>query len=262
VVQPLAHDKFRTHQKIRFTASFKNLNAFSAPQQVKVVILQNNRWDNNQRDIPPTFVRGSMLEYNSETYGVFPAGKEWRWADLRSFRLQSDRVERAIYGKTTTEIFMKPDLDRSGERYLFFSDLNGSFWITSREVNNAALQADYATVNFYFRTPDGRPFPGRDLYLAGQFTSFASIDRWKMKFDEETGLYTTSAYLKNGFYNYTYLAPLVNDPSNRLDLEGNYWETDNVYTILVYYKGFTDRNDQLIGVSTIDTRSGRPAFRF
>lgn len=261
-VQPLSADKFRTHQKVRFTLTLKNLNAFSAPQQVKVVIMQNNRWDNAQRDIPPTFVRGSMLEYNSENFGIFPAGKEWRWADLRSFRLQSDRVARAVYGKTSTEVFMKPDRDRSGDRYLFFSDINGSFWITSPEVINPAWQADYATVNFYFQTPDGKPFVNRNLYLAGQFTGFAAIDRWKMKYDEETGLYTTSAMLKNGFYNYTFVAPSLTDPADRLDLEGNYWETENTYTILVYYKGFNDRNDQLIGVSLLDTRSGRPVFRF
>ena len=157
---------------------------------------------------------------------------------------------------------MKVDGDRSGDRYLFFSDLDGAYWISSFETMNASYQGDYAKVNFYFQTPDGRPLKGRDLYLSGQFTSFSRIDKWKMTFNEEAGIYEGSAFLKNGYYNYTYTAI---DPSGKmppLEFEGNYWETENSYTILVYYKGFTDRCDQLIGVSRIDSRRDRPGFRF
>ena len=52
------------------------------------------------------------------------------------------------------------------------------------------------------------------------------------------------------------------DESKRIDLDGNYWETENNYTILVYYKSFTDQSDQLIGVAKINTRSDRPGFSF
>ncbi|RYY16293.1 MAG: DUF5103 domain-containing protein, partial [Chitinophagaceae bacterium] len=65
VVQPFSPELFKTHQKIKFAVSLKGLNTFSAAQQVKVVILQNNRWDVAQKDIAPTFVRGNSLEYFS-----------------------------------------------------------------------------------------------------------------------------------------------------------------------------------------------------
>ena len=107
IVQPLTPQWFRTHQKIQFNANITGLNTFSAAQQIKVVILQNNRWDNALKDILPTFVRGSSLEYNTENNSIFPGGKEWRWLDLRSFRLQSDRVDHADYKKTATDIFCK-----------------------------------------------------------------------------------------------------------------------------------------------------------
>jgi hypothetical protein len=79
VVQPFTPQYFNTHQKIKFSANIKDLNSFSAAQQMKAVILQNNRWDNAQKDIPPTFVRGNVLEYNSENIAIFEGGKEWRW---------------------------------------------------------------------------------------------------------------------------------------------------------------------------------------
>jgi len=262
VVQPFTPEKFRTSQKLRFTATIKDLNTFSAAQQVKAVILQNNRWDIAQRDIPPTFVRGTSLEFNSENYGIFPGGKEWRWSDLRGFHLQSDRVDSASYGKNSTEIFMKPDMDRSKNGYIYFPDLNGMYYITTYESINPSWQGDYATVHFYFITPDRRPLFGKDLYLIGQLKDYALNDASKMIFNERTGEYEITAFLKQGYYNYGYLAVNPNDPSDRQDLEGNYWETENAYTILIYYKGFNDRCDQLIGVSSINSRNDKPGFSF
>ncbi|MBP9097407.1 MAG: DUF5103 domain-containing protein, partial [Ferruginibacter sp.] len=252
VVQPFSAQLFNTHQKLRMSVNISGINSFSAAQQVKVVILQNNRWDNAQRDIPPTFVRGNVLEYNTENNSIFPAGKEWRWLDLRSFRLQSDRVDSAAYHKNATDMYVKTDIDRNGQRYLYFPDYNGMFNIISYESINPFWQGDYATVHFSLATVDGNPYPKRNVYLAGHFTGYELSDTWKMNFNTETGRYETSTMMKQGYYNYTYLCTDIDNPKKMTDLEGNYWETENSYTILVYYKSFTDRSDQLIGVGSIN----------
>jgi len=262
VVQPFSAQLFNTHQKLRMSVNISGINSFSAAQQVKVVILQNNRWDNAQRDIPPTFVRGNVLEYNTENNAIFAAGKEWRWLDLRSFRLQSDRVDSASYHKNATDMYVKTDIDRNGQRYLYFPDYNGMYNIISYESINPFWQGDYATVHFSLATVDGNPYPKRNVYLAGHFTGYELSDTWKMKFNIETGRYETAAMMKQGYYNYTYLCTDVDNPKKMTDLEGNYWETENSYTILVYYKSFTDRSDQLIGVGSINSRNDRPGFSF
>ncbi len=262
VVQPFTPQYFSTHQKIQFTASITGLNTFSAAQQVKVVILQNNRWDNSLRDIAPTFVRGSSLEYSSENNCIFPGGKEWRWLDLRSFRLQSDRVDSAHYGKTTTDVYVKPDIDRSAQRYVYFRDYNGMFTIETIDNINPYWQSDFATVHFTLASPNGQPYAGKDIYLAGQLTDYAFNDKTRMVFNPEKGVYEGTAFLKQGYYNYTYIAVDKNNPQQRMDMEGNYYETENSYTILMYYKGFTDRSDQLIGVGKIDSRTDKPGVSF
>jgi hypothetical protein len=262
VVQPFTPQYFNTHQKIKFSANIKDLNSFSAAQQVKAVILQNNRWDNAQKDIPPTFVRGNTLEYNSENIAIFEGGKEWRWLDLRSFRLQSDRVEKANYNKASTDIFLKPDVDRTGQRYVYFPDYDGMYQIATYESINPLWQGDYATVYFYFAPPDGVAYTKKDLYLSGAFTNYELIDKWKLKFNQETKLYETTAFLKQGYYNYAYILADENNIAQKTALEGNYWETENSYTILLYYKSFTDRSDQLIGVGQINSRRDRPGFSF
>jgi len=262
VVQPFTPQYFNTHQKIQFNANITGLNTFSAAQQIKVVILQNNRWDNAIKDIAPTFVRGNSLEYNTENNCTFPGGKEWRWLDLRNFHLQSDRVDSARYGKKSTDIYLKPDRDRTAERYIYFADLDGMFLVTTTENINPYWQTDFATVHFTLATPTAQPFAGKDIYLAGQLTDYAFTNKTKMVFNPERGAYEVTAFLKTGYYNYTYIAVDKNNPQERTDLEGNYWETENTYTILMYYKGFSDRTDQLIGVSKISSRNDRPGLSF
>ena len=262
VVQPFSAQVFKTHQKIRMSVNIAGLNTFSAAQQVKVVILQNNRWDIAQKDIPPTFVRGNLLEFSMEDRAVFPAGKEWRWLDLRSFSLQSDRVDSAKYNKDRTDMFLKTDVDRSSQRYVYFPDYNGMYNIVTYESVNPFWQGDYATVHFSLAPPDGVPYYKKNVYLAGYITGYDLSDNWKMTFNEDTRIYECTAFLKQGYYNYTYITVDENNPAGKTELEGNYWETENSYTILVYYKSFTDRSDQLIGVSSINSRNDRPGFSF
>lgn len=261
-IQPFTPQYFKTHQRLKFSVNLEGLNAFNASQQVKVVVLQNNRWDNAQGNVPPTFVRGNTLEYNTENNFVFPGGKEWRWLDLRSFRLQTERVEKADYGKNSTRIYVKPDADRSNQRYVYYQDLNGLYQVTTYESINPYWQGDFATVQFSFATPTGQPYPDKDLYLFGQLTDYKLNDATKMEFNQARGMYEGSQFLKQGYYSYGYMLVDKNDPRQHTEPDGNYWETENNYTILVYYKSFTDQADQLIGVGRLDTRTDRPGFSF
>ena len=262
IVQPFMPGVSQSHQKVRFAANVNGLNSFSAAQQVKVVILQNNRWDNSQKDIVPTFVRGNTLDYSTEDCCTFAGGKEWRWLDLRSLRLQSDRVDTGIYKKNSTELFLKTDVDRSSQRYAYFRDLNGMYSSETYETVNPYWQADYATVHFSLAAPEGMAYKDKDVYLAGQLTDYNFNTKTRMVFNADRGLYECTAFLKQGYYNYTYIAIDKNNPLRKKDLEGDYWETENTYTILMYYKSFTDRNDQLIGVSKISSRTDKPGISF
>ncbi|UAY53291.1 type IX secretion system plug protein [Ferruginibacter albus] len=262
VVIPFSPKYYQTHQRIKFNVNVAALNSFSAGQQVKAVVLQNYRWDNAQGNVLPTFVRGSMLEYNSEDNFVFPAGKEWRWLDLRSVRLQSERMDSLHITKTTYDAYLKPDLDRSAQRYYYYYDLNGLYSIETYESINPYWQADYATVHFRFVPPGNVPYDDKDVYLYGQLNDYKLNDATKMKFNEVTKEYEINEFLKQGYYSYGYLLVNKKDPSQTSMPDGNYMETENVYTVLIYYRSFSDQADQLIGIATIDSRTDKPNTSF
>lgn len=261
VVQPFAPEYFRTHQRIQFTVDAKVLESFN-PQQVKVVVLQNYRWDNAVKNLAPTFIRGNVLEFNSPDKAVFGGGKEWRWLDLRDFHLQSDRVLTADYKKNSTDIYVRPDGPRGAQRYVYYRDFNGMYSVEAIRGLNPFWEADYATVHFTFVPPNGVAYPKNDIYLFGQLTNYNYADSLKMIFNPDKGVYETHLFMKQGYYDYNYVGIDKDNPSIKSEFDGNYYETENLYTILVYYKSFVGRSDELIGVATFDSRTDKPGLSF
>jgi len=255
-LQPFNPQISYTHQKIQFIVNTGKLNISNAFQQVKVTLMQNNRWDNALYNVRPSFYSGNTFEYNSDDDCSLPGGKQWRWLDIQSFRFQSDRVLRADYLKNATTIYVKPDQDRSHQPYYFFNDINGLFYIQTTESINPLWQTDYAWVNFNFIPPGKSPFGDKDIYLLGKLTDYALTDMTKMNFNAEKGMYETSILLKQGFYNYEYVTVDTADqkriPSFEFT-EGNSVETENEYAILVYYRQIGDRADKLVGIARLNT---------
>ena len=261
VQQPFDNERLRTHQKIQFSVNTLQLNILS-PQQVKVVVLQNNRWDDAVTNIQPVFIRGNILEYNGEQDCVFPAGKEYRWADLESFRFESDRVDHVDRRVEPNDIFIKPDIERNNLRYIFFRDRNGWDEINNTESINPWWQSDYANVHFTFIPANNQPYAGKNVYMLGQSTGNQIGDTSRMQYDAIKGVYTKTLFLKQGYYSYTYVTRDIGNASktDTYLTDGNYWETENEYTILFYNRPFSARHDELVGIATINSRNARPGF--
>ncbi|MBC7904169.1 MAG: DUF5103 domain-containing protein [Gemmatimonadaceae bacterium] len=259
IQQPFNGQIFKTHQKIQFKVNLaNNLNVLNAIQQVKAVVLQNNRWDNAVLDIKPTFIRQNALEYNRDDESVFPSGREWRWLDLRSFRLQTDRVADTKMTATGIDVFVKPDLDRSPQRLVFYRDENGMYVNEVSESVNPLWQADYANVHFSFVPAGNQPHINKDIYVFGELTNYGLDESSKMTYNAEKGIYEATILLKQGYYNYCYVSADRTNPKPSFELtEGNLWETENSYTILIYYRALGGRADELIGVSRINSLTGR-----
>jgi hypothetical protein len=256
ILVPQNFEFSHSHQRILFNVNTAAINPNNPLEQIKIVILQNNRWDNCIRGLKPTFYVNNNLEYNNDDAIVFPGGMEWRWLDLQSFRYQSDRVQGANYGKTSTEILVRPDADRSQRPYYYYKDYNGRYYIQTTESINPFWQTDYATVHFSFIPPGNAPFPDKDVYILGQLTGGAMNDSTRLTFNAEKGVYEIPLFLKQGYYNYCYVTIDRNDPERKASFaftEGNHNETENSYMILVYYRALGARADELVGIDRFNS---------
>ena len=124
---------------------------------------------------------------------------------------------------------------------------------------NPYWQGDYASVQFSFRPPAGMPFR-QDLYLFGELTNYGKDPQSKMTYNKERGVYETSIWLKQGYYDYGYA---LKETTGGRDVfvtdktEGNFWETENSYTVLVYYRSLGGRSDELVAIGRINSLGGR-----
>jgi hypothetical protein len=255
VLQPFNSTLYRTGQKINVAVQTDSRIQVMSPNDLKVVILQNNNWQTSTLIDRPTIYRGNYYEYSDEAYTGFQAAKEFRWIDLRSLRLKSDRMLDIDTHKDTTEVTVIPDPNRSSQIYVYYRDLNGSYTIETLESINPFWQGDYAVVHFSYFPPNNKPFPGNDLYLFGDFTCWASDTSGKMEFNRERGAYEKTMFLKQGFYNYLYALKSSTGKSfpDFSQTEGNYYGTENSYIVLVYYRPFGARADEVIAYTSVNS---------
>lgn len=253
IQEPFDGNISKTHQKVQIRVETKKLSFFQ-PNQLQVQVIQNYRYNDAIYVTEPSFIRGSLLEYNSESDLIFPSGKEARWLDLQSLRLKSDRVANFEITNTGTIVNVKPDVSRAATPYFIFKDLNGHFLIANSESLDSENQNDYATVVFTYIPPNKLPLIGSQLYLSGSLTNNILDATSEMKFNASKGVYQKSLFLKQGYYSYSYVLREKGSTDYLLDFnetEGDHWETENAYTILIYYRPPGARHDHIIGFTTL-----------
>lgn len=258
ILQPFNTSYFRTHQRVQVAVSTLSgqITTFS-PQDLKVVVVQNNNWAASSVIDRPTIFRGNYFEYSDEENTTFEAGKEWRWIDLRSLRLLSDRMIKLIDSDTSNriDVYVKPDGERKQQLYVYYQDLNGIYTMENWDNPNALWQSDYAWTHFTFVPPGNKAYEGKSVYVFGELTNYEQNDETRMQFNTDKGVYEKALYLKQGYYNYSYVTKTDKKNTNASleNTEGNYWGTENGYMVLIYFRQFGARADELVGFTRVNS---------
>lgn len=250
---------FSSHE-LDFEINTNGVRVFNPFEEVKVVIRQNGRWDNEVAGLLPLFVRDNMLTYDYADRNVFKAVNEFRMVDLRSLRFRGNGVAKLEVNDQMNYVEVAIDEDRSSRRYVFYEDLNGRYLIQNMEGRDGRNDADYITVKFRFSAPNGELSIGK-VYVLGSFGDWKANEDTELYYNFDTGYYEKEFYLKQGFYNYLIAyradgARLIDD--NRF--EGSYEETENDYEIFVYHNPPTStKYDRLVGYAKVNSlnRLGR-----
>ncbi len=233
-------------QEVDFTVDYGSFNIDDPYSNLKVTILQNGRWDNAITGLKPLYDRYGVLDYDYNMENVFKAGNEFRWFDFKSFRYQSPYIKSVEFSDGHYHVELFPDQVRAGQVYFYEEDINGKYYIEVQEENNNNTDADYAFVDFTLKM--SRLPEGQDVYVMGELTNWLFDDHNRMTWDPAKQAYTLQLVLKQGYYNYEF--GIVEDGAHRANtgtVEGNYYETENDYIILVYYHGTTSRYERIVG---------------
>jgi hypothetical protein len=204
--------------------------------------------------LQPLFTRQEEQIFDYQDKIVFPAGKEFRYLDLRSLDYGSENIQSIEFTNGKYEVILYKDEKRGNKTYLEFQDINGNFVIETLDDNEHDLESDYANVLFSLYSPvDMYDY---DVYIFGKLTDWQLKPQFKMVYNPAINAYVAKVPLKQGYYNYLYAAVPKGKSKPEFDeTEGDWFETRNSYTILVYYRPFGARYDALIGAYSFSSRS-------
>lgn len=255
IKQPTYARYRNTKQEIDFEVNYGNYEIRNPMNDIKIVIRQNQRWDNQLSFDRPQFIRDNVLIYDFDEENLFDGYGEFRNLDARSYKYPGYGVNK-IRLDSYYHLYLFIDQDRSIMSYSNWSDIDGDFILSGQDKDIPVNELDYVFVHFSLDSP----FPPEEgnVYIFGGLTNWKIGDKYKLRYNTETKLYELVLKLKQGYYNYQYVT--IDTTNNTIDparFEGSHFETENNYLLCVYYHMPTLSTDLLIGVSYLNSDVNR-----
>jgi hypothetical protein len=239
-----------THQEINFTINHGGYTIPDPQKDLKVAVLQNQRWDNAITNLKPQFIGNGILTYNFDEENNFPGGNEFRFFDVKNLQSLTMNVRRYVMD-SLWEAILVPMKPRFEEKYSVQPDINGNYVIRRTGSSNPEIEADYCWVDFYLSSEI--PFREGNIYVFGALSDWKIRPEFLLTYDYKLKAYTGKVLLKQGYYDFKFV--VARDGERRADetfIEGSHWETENDYTVLVYHREIGIRYDRLIGYNTVN----------
>jgi hypothetical protein len=216
-------------------------------KNIKLNIFKNGMINQGIMGVKPMFTLANDLVYRYDKETQFWGGNEYMFFDTKDIRGNIGNV--AFVDSQSGDLYkmyLFPNVARSKFPYTYYPDINGSFLIQNIMAReNFHTESDYTWMKFSLRSDK---YSDRNVYVSGLFSNFAFTDEYKMSYNENDGAYELFLLMKQGIYNYNYV--LV-DNKGKVDeenaIDGNFFQTENDYYVMVYYRADNDRFDRVIG---------------
>jgi hypothetical protein len=221
-------------------------------QDLKVYVQQNKRLDNEAVLVKPLNIQNRKAFYDHNPALIFEAGNEYRVFEMTTVLYNGLNIETVEYHAPYYHTILKPDIPRNNRSYSYYEDINGRIYIRNINTNNPDTEADYEFVHFY--VPCTQPLTENIYILSDAFHNVLD-ETSQMEYSPVDKGYVKTVLLKEGYYNYLYVTKKNNAyRASTASIEGNYFETENEYRVMVYYRSLGGRYDQLIGIQTLKYR--------
>lgn len=235
-------------QKQNLELSIKSsvINFQSPLSNVKIMLLQNGKFDNAITNVKPQYTIGNDLIYKYDRETQFWAGNEFLFFENKDIRAANNSIAAIDSKGGIYNAHLYENKARANAPYTYFPDVNGNFIVKNINAQNNEIEADYSWIFFTLSAPNY--FGKKDIYINGMFNNYAIGEENKMDYDAEKGVYEKAIMIKQGFTNYQYV---ISDSKGNIDeenaIDGNFSQTENNYFALVYYRENNQRYDRIIG---------------
>ena len=236
----------KSHQQIEMALNYNNLRVVDPAAQIKTVVLQNGRWDNAKVNAKAQYSTLNGLQWTHNRDLIFDAGNEYHKFETLSTSHATMGIDHISWDGQNYHAAVFTDEPRPN--YLTDEDANGSFIIRNSDNVEIDNTCEYMLVDFTLKCP--HPV-AEDVYLNGTWTNGRFLPEYRMNYDNANRCYRGQVLLKQGYYSYQYLTLKADGTTGIMPTEGSFYQTENKYQTLVYYRPQGGRTDQLVGYQKV-----------
>lgn len=237
----------RTKQQVCASVNYRDLRVTNIDQQLTTVFLQNQRWDNAVWNPRPDFQLPDGARWQHCRDLIFDGGNTYRKYEVLDLHHATLGVDSMRWDGERNHAYLYTAEPRRS--YTYDEAPQGSFYLRNSDNINNDTESDYVWVHYALST-DAIPHSS-SIYVNGTWTNGQLVPQYQLMYNDATGLFEASIMQKQGYYSYNYLLMDASGSITYLPSEGNFFETQNKYTALVYYRGIGERTDRLVAVKEI-----------
>ena len=239
-------------QEIDFEVFYSNLEIFNPSNELNILIQKNDGWLSTKKKSTPTQINSQSIKFDYDEELSFDGGNEFREFNSSNLNFFSKNIDTIYYKKNIYLVELITDEPNYNNPYFEQFDLNGKFIVKRDNSFSPKNESDYVNVKFSLKKTNQNI--NEKIFIFGQLTNWLIDPNFSLKYNEKTKNFETELLLKQGYYNYQYVTFKNNLPSTK-EIEGNYFETNNEYTIYVFHKHPWSRFERLVGVEKITSNS-------
>lgn len=243
-------------QRVNVLVTSPQLNMNETPDGATLFIMKNNNWEDNLTIKKPQFTQNNQLTYRDQN-NLFEGNSEYLWFDTKTLEVPAMTTERVFRQDSLYHAVLRPDFQKHNLGYFDERDLNGAFYVRNVRLMDQTMsssEADYVWVHFAldeFNDAGG----SKELYIVGSFNNWQIAPQYQLK-KTDANLWEAAVLLKQGYYNYQYAVyDNATQKVSMSEINGSFWQTENLYQALFYYRPWGVRYDVLMGYGEANTRN-------
>lgn len=241
-------DTNKSHQQVAMSVGYGDVRITNPNKEIKTVVLQNMYWGDARRNVASQFVSNNGIRWEHNIALIFNGGNEYHKFEILDVTHPTLGIENVWWDGDEYHAQIWTDFPR--RNYTYDEDANGAFYIrNSDNIENNRI-SEYVQVQFRLKTTR-QPY---DIYIDGVWTNGELSPKYLMYYNEQNEQYEATLMLKQGYYSYRYISFDDNGCLKPVVTEGNFFQTENIYQALIYYRGIGQRTDQLVGYGKVKFR--------
>ncbi|MBO5603405.1 MAG: DUF5103 domain-containing protein [Prevotella sp.] len=240
----------KSHQQVAMKLSYGAVTVTEPHEQIKSVVLQNGRWNTAVVNTPAQYIMPNGLQWLHSKELIFEAGNEYHKFEMLDPDHPSMGVDVIRWDGTDYHVY--PFACEPQNNYVYDEDANGAFYIRNSDNYENDRSSEYMLVHYLLKTDrikDG------NIYIDGRWANEQLTPDYQMTYNEESGYYEAVIQQKLGYYNYHFIVVHDDGTIRQLPSDGNFYQTENKYQCLIYYRGKQDRTDILVGFQQVQYRN-------